>query len=269
MSIKKEDVQCLHELGLTQLQAKVYLTLLKTESSTVKGIASESNIARQEIYRVLSEIKDMGIIEKILDIPTKYKAIPLSDLISFLMERRNKKTREIEKISKKVIKKHKNEQNKNFMQEDFFVVIPKKERFVKKLKQLIQLSKKSVRVITAKNRLINSRESLKSTIIKAGNRGVTLQLITEKDTEEKVLQGYWPEYKKNVKYVLKSPPVVMIIIDEKEVLLITSAVSAFAGSSALWSNNASQVTLAVNYFEIMWLSAIEYPVKNQKEIVFI
>ena len=58
----------------------------------------------------------------------------------------------------------------------------------------------------------------------------------------------------------------MAIIDDKEVLLITSASSAFANSSALWSNNFSQVTLAINYFEIMWLSAIDYPLKNQEEI---
>ena len=263
MSITNEDVQCLHELGLTILQAKVYLTLLKTDKTTVKNIASESKIARQEIYRVLSEIEELGIIEKILALPTKYKGIPLCDTISFLMKRRNKKTQDIEKIIKKVIRKHKNDQPKNFKQEDFFILIPKKERFVKKLKQLITQSKKSVKVITAKNRLINSRDSLKNTIIQAGNRGVNLQLITEKDLEEKVLQDYWPEYKNKVRYVLKTPPVVMAIIDNKEVLLITSANSAFANSSALWSNNYSQVTLAINYFEIMWLSAIDYPLKNQ------
>ena len=119
------------------------------------------------------------------------------------MKRRNKKTHDIEKIIKKVIKKHKNDQPTNFKQEDFFVLIPKKERFVSRLIKLIRQSKKSVKVITAKNRLINSRDLLQSTIIKAGNRGIKLNLITEKDIEEKVLQGYWPEYKKNVRYVLK------------------------------------------------------------------
>ena len=266
MSIKNEDVQCLHKLGLTNLQAKVYLTLLKTDTSTVKGIATESKIARQEIYRVISEIEELGIIEKILTLPTKYKAIPLCDTISFLIKRRNKKTQDIEKISKRVLRKHKNDKPKIFRQEDFFILIPKKERFVNRLKKLITQSKKSVKVITAKNRLINSRDSLKTTIIQAGNRGVNLQLITEKDLEEKVLQGYWPDYKNKVRYVLKTPPVVMAIIDNKEVLLITSASSAFANSSALWSNNYSQVTLAINYFEIMWLSAIDYPLKNQEEI---
>lgn len=266
MSIKNEDVQCLHELGLTHLQAKVYLTLLKTKTSTAKNIAIESKIARQEIYRVLSEIEELGIIEKILTNPTKYKATPLSDTIYFLMKRRNKKTQNIEKSIKRVLKNHKNDQPKNFREEDFFILIPKKERFVKKLKQLISQSKKSVKVITAKNRLINSRDSLQTTIIQAGKRGINLQLITEKDLEEKVLQGYWPEYKNNVRYFLKTPPVVMAIIDNKEVLLITSANSAFANSSALWSNNHSQVTLAVNYFEMMWLSAIDYPLKNQEEI---
>ena len=266
MSIKNEDVQCLHKLGLTHLQAKVYLTLLKIDTTTVKRMASESNIARQEIYRVLSEIEELGITEKFLEHPTKYKAIPLCDTISLLLKNRNKKTQEIEKISKRILRKHKNDQIEHFRQEDFFVLIPKKERFVKKLKQLITQSKKSVKVITSKNRLNSSRDLFKSTIIMAENRGVNLQLITEIDIEENILAGYWPEYKKKVRYVLKAPPVVIAIIDNKEVLLITSAVSAFANSSALWSNNLAQVTLAVNYFEMMWLSAIDYPLKNQKEI---
>ena len=263
MNIKDENVKCLYDLGLTRLQAQVYLTLLTLGKSTVKEIAKESNIARQEIYRVLLEIGEAGIVEKILGYPTRYKPIPICDGISLLLKQRYETTKNIEKISRRIIKDHKKDHINDRKEEDFFVLIPKKDRFVKKLNQLFKESTKSIKVITSKSRLYSSKDSLIKEINKAGNRDVNLQLITEKDVEDKFLQDYWPKYKINVRYVLKTPPVVMAVVDKKEVLLITSASSDFAGSSALWSNNASQVELANNYFEILWLSAIDYPLKNQ------
>ena len=90
MSIQDKAIETLAGLGLTVLQAKVYLTLAKEGKSTVKGIAKTSNIARQDLYRITQQLLNLGLIEKLIDTPTKFKAIPIKAAIDMLIGRRKK-----------------------------------------------------------------------------------------------------------------------------------------------------------------------------------
>ncbi len=79
MMLQVEDVQTLTGFGLTFLQAKVYLTLVRSGSGTVKKIAERTNIARQEAQRVVGELQIIGLVEKLLVNPTEFKPVPIND----------------------------------------------------------------------------------------------------------------------------------------------------------------------------------------------
>lgn len=49
-------------LGINQLEAKIYLTLLKHGPSTILDLAEETGIARSSIYNYLGELKQLGLI---------------------------------------------------------------------------------------------------------------------------------------------------------------------------------------------------------------
>jgi sugar-specific transcriptional regulator TrmB len=53
-----EPIQTFMSLGLTLLQAKLYLTLVKlgSQGGEVRKISRESSIARQDVYRILPEL---------------------------------------------------------------------------------------------------------------------------------------------------------------------------------------------------------------------
>ncbi|MEM4733518.1 MAG: helix-turn-helix domain-containing protein, partial [Candidatus Bathyarchaeia archaeon] len=77
----KEDVQTITKLGLTTSQVKVYLSLLQQKKATAKTISNFSKIARQEVYRVLSDLYEKGLVEKIIAKPTEFKAVPIEDCL--------------------------------------------------------------------------------------------------------------------------------------------------------------------------------------------
>jgi len=64
--MREENIRVLTNLGLTTGQAKVYLTLATLEKATAKEASDHSNIARQEVYRLLAELEDKSLIERIL-----------------------------------------------------------------------------------------------------------------------------------------------------------------------------------------------------------
>ena len=99
MLLQEETVQTLVNLELTVLQAKVYLALVKLGTSTGRTTAKAAKVASQDVYRVLTELQEKGLVEKIIAKPNKYRPIPLKDGLSMLLQRRNKQTAELKKAA--------------------------------------------------------------------------------------------------------------------------------------------------------------------------
>ena len=64
MYCPKEDFQILVDLGLTLLQAKVFLALLVRGTSKVTEISQVSKVSRPDVYRSLSKLQEFGLVEK-------------------------------------------------------------------------------------------------------------------------------------------------------------------------------------------------------------
>ena len=92
---QESDIETLHRLGLTVLEAKVYSSLITREGAEAKTIARSLNIAKCEVYRAISSLEKTGLIEKKLTIPSVYKAIPIREASRILLD---KKTAEYNKL---------------------------------------------------------------------------------------------------------------------------------------------------------------------------
>ena len=118
------------DLGLTLLEAKIYLTLTKIGASKVITLANASNVSRPDIYRILHKLTDLGLVEKLLGIPSKWKAIPLEIGLSFLLEQRKNKTKLLEKMKQETLKSNGKKTKDELIfdySESQFMIIPKKK----------------------------------------------------------------------------------------------------------------------------------------------
>jgi len=76
-----EDVRILTDLGLTGRQARVYLALLKTGGGKAKAVADVSLVNRQEIYRIIDDLQQLGLVQRKVTTPTTFTATPLADVV--------------------------------------------------------------------------------------------------------------------------------------------------------------------------------------------
>jgi len=100
LSIENERAELLCELGFTKTQAKLYLALLKFGKSDAKTLAKHSNVHRTEVYRALEELQKMGLVDKEIDLPIRFVAVPPA---LGLLNSIKKKREEIENIAEKTI----------------------------------------------------------------------------------------------------------------------------------------------------------------------
>lgn len=81
----------LPEYGLTEVQAKVYYHLLTLGSTSSTKVAKQLNVHRSEVYRVLRELAEKGLVsEKKGKRPILYTPTPPEEALDILLQQRAK-----------------------------------------------------------------------------------------------------------------------------------------------------------------------------------
>lgn len=251
----EEATETLKLLGLTQVQAKVYLTLLRTESSRIKELAQLSRVPRPDVYRIINDLEKKGLVEKEIAAPLKFKAIPLRECVETLLQHRNRESDEIKKKAKELLKYQSDriEEGFSLSSDSHFFLIPS-GRVVKRLGQAMETVQKSVDLIITFNRLFQGLRFLSDLNLKALARKVRIRWVVEKpirDLAKSIDFLGHPLFE--IKYSLFEPTVILGIYDDKEVSIATNPETDLKDSPLLWSDNNALVALAKDYFEKSWL----------------
>jgi len=85
-------------LGLSVRQARVYLALLRAGVAKVQLVSDLSRVHRQEVYRVLDGLQQMGLVERKVSNPATFSVTPVSEAVKLLL---NQKTLEFNALAKK------------------------------------------------------------------------------------------------------------------------------------------------------------------------
>jgi sugar-specific transcriptional regulator TrmB len=263
-----EEVKALTGLGLTVLQAKVYLTLVKTGNSTIRIVAGQTGIARQEAQRVTAELQEIGLVEKILAKPTEYRSIHLKEAVMFLLERREKRSLEIKERANMLLQNFANDQNRSAKEEKVvqFVIMCGKQAVIRKSKMILNRTKVSCEIINGLWKNVGYAESLfEKESIKMLKRNVKFRIVAEKLPNPKVAQDiykHFAEYSNfQIRFISPMPAVMLGIYDSKELLVSTSPKKLIGDSPMLWTNNSALIVAVQAYFDKLWQTSA--PSSNQ------
>jgi sugar-specific transcriptional regulator TrmB len=260
LEFPQEDLRLLIDLGLTLVQAKIFLALAQTGTMKVKTIAQVSKVARPDVYRALSKIQEEGLVEKELVRPALFRAIPTEVALTRLMERHTMKNKELKTKTANLIRKYKKKKDSHLPQSDF-VFVPSKEALFNKLKKAIDSTQKSIDVSTTCKRFAYACYNLSEPLRNAWNRGVKGRAVID-NTEGnncETIKKYWRPPCAEIKYIPTVPRTVMAMYDKKEVFIFIKPTAEMNESPALWSNNPSLLAMAEDCFEILWSTAMESP----------
>lgn len=259
-------VETLMKLGLTLLQAKIYLTLGKLGKAEVNAISKASSIARPDVYRVIPSLEKIGIVEKLISTPSKYQAVSLKAGFSILFKQSEEKNTELKKTTKSLLNNLQgNDDAIPFKTEDTpFIITNGKQLFRRRLEQSIKASQMS-------DDFVGSEECFTKLLFynlpqlkKAMDRGVKIRVLTEKRNQKSTLSMV-QELKKNplfkMRYTTESAPVCMIICDDKEFNIRIADETV----PSLWSDNPQVLKLAIRYFKSLWNEACNDDIPHENK----
>ncbi len=256
--------QTLVDLGLTLLQAKVYLALAKLGTSTGRVIARESKVAPQDVYRLLKELHEKGLVEKVIDKPNKYTAIGLDDGLSILIKRRKKVTGELEKAAAEISQSMKEIEDlkKEVDEIGNFILIPEKEPMEIRISRIFHTARKTIDYMNDFQEGINNHERFFDVERLLIDKGVRFR---------EIFVGTKPEYRipESLLSLLERYPIFqarsidicepakLIIKDGNEVLISTKTDANSSSQPYLWSNNKILVNVIQQWYNGMWERAVD------------
>ena len=248
-----ETIEILMNLGLTCLQAKTYLVLTTLEKAEIKKISEISNVARQDIYRIMPALEKLGLVERVIATPTLYKATPLKEGSFMLFQKRAKEHTALQEKIKLLVNNDDKKRNINAIVHEAtsqFMVTSERKLFLKKMGEAISEAQLSVNTVIESDRFKTMLFCHYQHLKRAIGRGVKIRIITERSEAKSTRNEQ--AIKKNplfeLKYSSTHVPVTMTIFDSKEVDIHVSDMVV----PILWTNNPHVVKLAETYFECIW-----------------
>jgi sugar-specific transcriptional regulator TrmB len=265
----KEESQVLRDLGLADSQARVYLTLVKLGQAKARDIRRLSKVARQDIYRVLIELQEKGLVEKILATPNEFKPIPLIEAASILLQRKKNEVSKLQDETRKLVETmaRLSKEEQKFLEKGYqCVMIPAKKALALRVAETFARTYTSIGLLSTVKRLavFLSEYGFDGAI----KRGVRLRVISEEPEDKQFFERIVPSFFKSsnfeLRYMSNSINTAFSCFDGREVYIATNVRAGVNEVPVLWSNNPSIVGLVSDFFEHIWNSALKSrPEKSQ------
>jgi sugar-specific transcriptional regulator TrmB len=258
--ITEESIQTLVKLGLSASQAKIYLNLVVVRSASVNAISKASEVDRGETYRVMSRLMDLGLVEKMVDSPIRFKAIPIQEGISILFDRRNQENMELQKQAQKILEATIMNCDEVIDEgEPRITLIPAGDHLANLLSEKLGWIEESYNSVTFVNQFERFLTDNYGVCEKLLARGVKLRFIVEnqeaKDYSSKSLLSLLSNPNFSVIFV-SSIPACMAIYDDREVRISVSRKVNLSDAPMFFSDNSVFLAIVQSSFDALW-SAVE------------
>ncbi|PVX26255.1 MAG: hypothetical protein CW716_06395 [Candidatus Bathyarchaeum sp.] len=253
--MSEDNVATLRKLGLSSVEAKTYLIVLKLQTSTPTLIAKGANIARTDVYRVLSKLEGLGLIERAIGKTNPIKATPLKKALKYLVDQKKRENIEAKQGIQNIIKDYMKYEKTPEVATDKpeFIFLPKNELYIRKISYEIDNSKKSIKFIFSLKKHAHIINEFENNLLRALKRNVKIKIVTETPSvdyyQSEILKkiekhnSYVVTYRKNIRIGL------LAIFDENRVIIDTSKEEDSKKGPALWSNNQNIIEIAQFYFD--------------------
>ena len=258
---ERESDEFLTQLGFTKTQTKIYLTLLKTGGATAKTLSNKANAPRAIVYRTLDELQKMGVVEKEIAAPMKFKAVPLRFGLQVLMLRLLQQHKDLQEKAKEFLYSFK-EYEESSLEEDYykFVVIQSKERIIQRMKLQHENVQSTADIISTWHRLLQIMDCCYEYYKQALKRGVKYRVILEKPEKgfdfPRRLRELLETPNFRLRYSRKSPKTNVGIFDRKEATFNFYPSKSLKESPIIWTNNIGFLSMCKDHFSNAWKSAV-------------
>jgi sugar-specific transcriptional regulator TrmB len=247
-------------LGLTSLQARVYLALAKMDQATLTNLSSSSKIDRANVYRVITRLQELDLVEKMIMNPTHFKALPIDEGISMLLESKETEYLEVKTKTNDILERYKQHTKVDFDDESCqFALIPDGKLTQRKFDQMFDSNQETHDIMFYWRDYASDYDCVVELWTNLLDKGVKIRALVFLEKGEKLPQEILSliKYGKifEIRRTMIPPKATITIIDGKESMVSVTSHLVPCGKPGLWVHNLSVIGVIQEYFDMLWRRA--------------
>ena len=250
-----EGVDVFVALGLSARQARVYLAVLKAGDAKAKTVAELAQVERQEVYRLIEDLKLAGLVEQNLTVPISYTAIPIAEAIKLLLEQKTDQLIALTVKGKELARKLNQNQTVAVAAQPCFGTICDGYQG-KKYFRATQETQQSIDMATSWVRFKQQSLRFEDLFRAALKNGVNLRFVIEKPANHQLPKWVKATQEKFDSFKIKTQPspiaASVSIFDQNKAAIAFNANTSLSKGPDLWTTNPTLIALCQAYFEKAW-----------------
>ncbi len=256
------NVDVLVDLGLTQNQAKIYLSAAKIGPTTISDIAEHSGVRREEIYRLLPDLEKIGLIERLMGKPMRIRTPDVKAAMSTLIRHERAKARE--RISDFVDKTVEIEEylsktgldvSTDSEKDGDFALLEEPDSVRTRLHEMIKGAQERIDVIYSRHNLVWFLSTQSQLLVDAISKGLKIRLLSNptsgKDRIPKIINRRFSDTSQIELKYMTGIFANYVSVDKKSAMVVTSTPNQ-PHAHNLYTTNQNLVLLVQRMFEESW-----------------
>lgn len=231
----------------------------KLGQASARTIAEILQVDRAEIYRAMIKLEKLGLTQRCLTQPLTFRAIPITDATSILLQRETERRNKIEAELEKIIDNFREQNNVKPSQKDsqYRIIVGDKAEIREFLRDITETQTSRDSIFDWKLGLNVLRKHYDH-IAKALKRGVKMRSIQNMPKGvnlPKDLQALMTMGSLEIKVASIVPNAGMSISDKERAAIIMLSKYSLKGIEVIRLKNPALVGLLQDYFEMKWQAA--------------
>jgi len=246
--------ESLMDYGLSRKEAEVYVCAASYGPCKASDIVGTLSMPRTEVYRVISGLQKIGMLEVIIGRPAKFVATPFDTAIDMLIQIHRRKMSLLESRKPELLEKWKTLEITSPSKEvkERFQILEGLGALYSKALEIVSKADYEVCLIGSERDLARAdHEDVVELLGKLGVRKISTRILTEaSERTREMLKGTNIQ----VKYTSVTAPIFpyFIIADSSELLLFIKSSKTSGMESALWTNSETLLQTMRGLFDELW-----------------
>lgn len=198
------------------------------------------------------------MVEQMIEIPTRFKAIPLEKGVESLLKRKTQDFEKLKQDSELLLASFNSKENAEEIQtvDSSFILVPKKETVVKRQIETVNETLETIDLVLSWNRFYHGIEIFDQHVKHAAERSVKIRYIVENPPTQELKEQALIAHENGsfkMRFVNEKPKAIFGIYDRRKLMILVDPLFDAPGASpSLWTNNRSLIALAQENFDNLW-----------------
>lgn len=260
-----EYAELLSDFGLTFNQAKVYLAVVQLGLASVSEVSRTAEVRREDIYRMLPKLQELGLMEKTLEKPIRIRALPVKEALSLLIKREEdtfeQRLSVLQAQKDALLMRINVHKTRPKLEESHFSLISQRDAVIRKGLTMTEAAERSIDIVTSKDQFLHFFASYTEPIKNALRRGVKFRIVLDAaehdDSILRLVKKYdSPDASLHLNCVDEALSH-YTVVDHREGLMATSVEPTALGRNPyLWTSDSNLIGLMTRSFESTWHTSV-------------